>query len=619
MGWRGRRILVIAILCGKGAMAEAPSTPPALVADLGRYFFKSPADEVASRTEITYALDRVAAFKGQLTSAKQLLGMLQADDALEVVLAHHENYLHLRCSIDRHDASCGAEDTLQSDVEARSGFVETELIALPEDRLQTFLSQDSALQKYRFALSDLRRHRAHELPEAEQSVLDRFNSSISGWQYDLYDQAVARIPFGSVQTPAGPLDVIRQRNLIAVNPDPRVREEGFKRRLAGFASQRDLLAFALTHLVQAKDLLAKQRGYPDAPARKYQSLYCKPEDTRHLLEAMALHGDVAKRFESLRSREIERDTHAPANAWDMSAPAMGLVLPVTSLAGARGLFHDAFAGLGPGYQAEFDALLDPANGRADILPGGGPRRYGSGFSVGGAGGTGILFYGRYDGTFKDLSVIAHEGGHAVHRQLMTEGGVSPSYDHGPNFLFESFAAFNELVLADALAERAPSPDLKRYYLERWMSIKGLDAFYGAQDALLEQAIYDGVAAGTIKGADELDGLTLRTDGQFSNFPARTPELRARWAILSLMLEDPLYDVNYVYGGLLALKYYNLYSTRQAWFVPRYLALLRNGFDRAPDELLRKFLEIDLSGPALLTDDLALLNRRMDQLEASVAP
>ena len=81
-----------------------------------------------------------------------------------------------------------------------------------------------------------------------------------------------------------------------------------------------------------------------------------------------------------------------------------------------------------------------------------------------------------------------------------------------------------------------------------MSIKGLDAFYGAQDALLEQAIYDGVAAGTVRNADDLDRLTREIDGQFSQFPALTPELRTRWATVSLMYEDPLYDVNYVYGG-----------------------------------------------------------------------
>ncbi len=201
---------------------------------------------------------------------------------------------------------------------------------------------------------------------------------------------------------------------------------------------------------------------------------------------------------------------------------------------------------------------------------------------------------------------------------MSANGVSPSYAQGPHFLFESFAIFNELVLADFMAGHAATPELKRYYRERWMSIKGLDAFYGAQDALLEQAIYDGVAAGTVRNADDLDSLTLKIDGQFSQFPASTPELRTRWAMVSLMYEDPLYDVNYVYGGLLALKYYDLYTTKREWFVPRYIALLKNGFNQPPAELLKQFLGIDLSGPSLLNDDLVLLSRRLDQLEVNTA-
>lgn len=169
-----------------------------------------------------------------------------------------------------------------------------------------------------------------------------------------------------------------------------------------------------------------------------------------------------------------------------------------------------------------------------------------------------------------------------------------------------------------MAEHAENPQLQRYYRERWMNIKGLDAFYGAQDALLEQAIYDGVSAGTTRNADDLDNLSLKIDAQFSSFPASTPEVRIRWAMVSLMFEDPLYDVNYMYGGLLALKYYQLYTARREWFVPRYIALLKNGFNQPPAELLNQFLGIDLSGPALLNDDLELLNRRLDQMEANSA-
>src|SRR5258708_31832720 len=227
----------------------------------------------------------------------------------------------------------------------------------------------------------------------------------------------------------------------------------------------------------------------------------------------------------------------------------------------------------------------------------------------------MLFIGRYDGTFKDLSVIAHEGGHATHRGFMSANGVKPLYANGPNFLFESFAVFNELVLADYLTEHAPDPRLRRYYLEQWMLIKGLDAFYGAQDALLEQQIYEGVSTGDIRSADDLDKLTLQVDSQFSMFPATTPELRNRWATLSLMYEDPLYNINYVYGGLLALKYYQLYTADHDHFLQRYIAFLKNGFDAPPAVLLQQYLNINLFDDSLLTDDLVLLNRRLDQLEA----
>jgi oligoendopeptidase F len=599
------------------AAAQAQASSP-LSADLSRYYFKTPAEEVAERAELNAALDQMGRFKGQLNSGPRLLGAFRQYDVVQNLSARHERYLHLRCALNRKDVACDADNLLVSDVGAKTAFLEPEVLAIPQDRLCAFFDQEPALAEYRFALSDIRRGQPHLLPEAGQALLDEFQPQIGDWQFDLYEQVVAGISFGTVQTSSGPLDVIRQRNLIAVDPDGRAREEGFKRRFAGFASQRDLLAFALIHTVQAQSLLARTHHYVDAPARKYDSLDFKPEETRSLLASMAQHGNVAKRYETVRSQDFERGYHQPAHAWDMSAPEPGFSPPITSLSEARAVFHEAFADLGREYQTEFDALLDPSNGRADILPGGAVNRYGGGFSVGAPGGTSILFYGRYDGIFKDLSVIAHEGGHAAHRQLMTENGVSPSYAQGPNFLFESFAEFNELVLADFMAEHAANPALQRYYRERWMNIKGLDAFYGAQDALLEQAIYDGASAGTIRNADDLDALSLKIDAEFSQFPASTPEVRTRWAMVSLMLEDPLYDVNYVYGGLLALKYYELYSTRREWFVPRYIALLKNGFNQTPAELLDQFLGIELSGPGLLNDDLELLNRRLNQLEVAPA-
>lgn len=597
-----------------GVPAAQAQGGQALTADLARHYFASPETEATRRADLNTALQRLQGYKGRLDSGAHLLGALMAYEEVEKVFRRHEGYLHLRCAQDVKYPACDARDRLESDTDAKTAFLSSEVLALPNKRMRAFFASEPRLKRYQFALNDMRREAGHILPEDKQALLDRFQPEILDWQYGLYQRILSGIPFGTVQTKDGPLDVMRQRNLLATNSDPKVREEAFHRRYSGFASQRDLIAFSLIHTVQAQNMEAQAHHYADAPTRKYASMSVDVTRTKALLTLMGQMGDITKRFEKIRASDFEKKYKTPMRAWDLSAPTVGETPPNTPLSELPRIFHEAFAGLGPEYQKAFDALLDPANGRADVIPGGAPNRYRGGFSIGFADSTSVLFFGRYDSAFKDLSVIAHEGGHAVHRSLMSSHGVAPLYADGPNFLFESFAAFNELVLADYMAKHSVEPALQRYFLEQWMSIKGLDALYGAQDALLEQQVYEGVTSGDIRSADDLDKLSETVDRQFSIFPDTTPELRSRWEAVSLMYEDPLYDVNYVYGGLLALKYYQLYSADPEDFVPRYTALLKNGFDAPPVTLLKRFLKIDLLDPSFVTDDFKLLDQRLTQLE-----
>ena len=590
------------------------ASEPALKADLARYYFASEESEIAARTELTSALRDLKRFSGKPLTAHALVQELRSYELVLRTYRRHAGYLHLVCALDRKGAACEADDRLAAELNANTAFVTPQLLSLSPKRLREFYATAPELSRYKFAIEEMRRDAGHVLPTDEEALLDSLAPQIGDWQYRLYEQVVSKIPFGTVQTQSGPLDVIRQRSALAANPDEHVREEAFKRRMDGFASQRELLAFALLHLVKAKNALAEIHHFQNAPARKYTSLSLDPIQTRQLLDQMAQNGELAKRLEKVRAHDFQEAYGHPMQVWDFSAPEMGFTPPITPLNDMAAIFHAAFAGLGPEYQAQFDALIDPRNGRADIVPGGARDRYIGGFSVGSTDSQSMLFFGRYDGRFKDLSVIAHEGGHAVHRALMSANHVAPIYAQGPHFLFESFAVFNELLLADYMADHAADPRLRRYYREQWLRIKGLDAFYGAQDALLEQKIYDGVSTGSVRTADDLDRITEEVDKDFSIFPGAVPELRNRWATLSLMYEDPLYDINYVYGGLLALKYYQLYLADPKEFAPRYVQLLRNGFDAPAPVLLKRFLNIDLDGRSLLADDVPLLERRLRELE-----
>jgi oligoendopeptidase F len=52
------------------------------------------------------------------------------------------------------------------------------------------------------------------------------------------------------------------------------------------------------------------------------------------------------------------------------------------------------------------------------------------------------------------------------------------------------------------------------------------------------------------------------------------------------------------------------------FAPRYVALMKNGFDAPPADLLRRFPGLDLHDPDLLTKALRIVEGRVKLLEGA---
>jgi oligoendopeptidase F len=229
--------------------------------------------------------------------------------------------------------------------------------------------------------------------------------------------------------------------------------------------------------------------------------------------------------------------------------------------------------------------------------------------------TSVFYSWEFGGSYEDVRRLAHESTHAIQRQLETDRGVKPVYATGPNWEFEATAVFTELALADGLARRAATPEERRFYLERFVSGKGLDTiFVAAAEAMLEEEIYDGVAKGTLRSADDLDALTRKVYGRLSIWAERDPSTASRWMTIPLLYEDPFYDVNYVWAGLAGLGFLERYEKDPEGFGKRYSALLENGFDRPVAELLQRFTGVDIHDPKWVDDALRVSAARVDALE-----
>ncbi len=528
--------------------------------DFARKFFASPEAEKADRAQLYGTLNELETLKGKVTaSAGNLERALQLNDRAQVELRRHSAYLYLRSAVDTTDETSGAEDSmLNADVNSRTAFLRQELMQLDERKLAAFASRRPSLKRYLFAIESVRRYRPYTLSLEEERLSAA--AARDEWQSELYDK---------------------------LRSQPQA-----------IPAQRDLFAFALTRLAAARTRLAELHHFADAPSAAYFDSYWTKAEVDELMEEVTRHSELYKHYQRLRADYLKKGAN---KNW---------LPPRYTIYQASEIIRQALAPLGPEYGHELAALLDPANGRMDIVPG--EHRKRGGFSQGFIGTDSVFYSAGFAGFYNDVRILTHESTHAVHRQLMNRSSVLPTYAEGPHYLFEAFAIFNEFLLPDYLYNHESDPARRRFYLERFLEGKGLEIFRVAPEVVVEHAVYEGVRKGTIKGANDLDALAQRVYSRYSSEPG--DELKTRWMTISLMYEDPFYDVNYVYGALLALNFYALYQNDRERFVPRYIALMRDGFDAPPAVLLKRYLDLDLSDPRLVENALSEIEKKIDLLE-----
>ena len=567
-------VFALAVLLAQPAITQPKSDPfPDGTAQYHLAFDRIFPPEKTQREAFETALRRLEAMRGHVTvSPKRAIALYE--EVLKT-FERYDAYLYLRYVTDTTNTAAQSEESnLSADFEKRTAFLDSELSQLTRN-----------VVPYSFFTATARSRRIHHLPLEKEETLRAVEPLTVEWTDEMYDVLTSQLPHSTSDS----------------------RAQAFHARWDALAARRDLYAFTLIHLANARNTIAQMHHFDDAASQIYaRSFWTKAQVTR-LLDEIAATAAVYTRYQLLRAE------HAGGNLWDLNAPVPDR--PRFTIDDARTVLQAAFEPIGPRYSSALNNLLDPSEGRLDITPG--PHRRRGGFSKGFPGFRSVFYMSGFTGEYNDVRIIAHESTHAVQRQLESEHGVRPVYANGPGFLFEAYAIFNELLLPDFLYRQEANERRKQFYLEQFLESKGIAViFTTASEAAIEQAIYAGVARGTIRNADDLDALTRTIGSKYSIWPEKQDELRMQWMQIPLMYDDPFYDVNYTWAGILALKFFAMYQRDPSHFMDRYAALIANGFDARPADLLRRFLGIDLYDPELVRDAIAYVGPKIDELAAA---
>jgi oligoendopeptidase F len=581
-------------------------------------WFASPTQEADQRAPL---IAELSAAPPDVHDPAALLAYLQHTEQLLAQARRHREYLHLHAAVDIHDhVSQEGNTALGAATDRRVLAVRAALRDLGDDGFARAAAKEPKLAHYAYLFHQASELRGHELSPSDQALLDGVEGPEGEHLFELYQLTRRNITYPTIQTAAGAKNVDKDAEELANNPDRAIRQAAWEQRLAGLASRRELFASELLGVVRLTTHDATLHHYPDAPTQVYEARGFHRPAVEAVLRAVAGKSDVLRAYHRVQNQHFSIIHHlglAPddVHPWDRHLKPPGVTLPAFTVAETRQIATEALAPLGADYVARFKALLDPAGGRMDLATEQGDRTEDA-FSLTAPGVPATLFVGLYHPSLDGARVIVHEGGHAIHHELMYAGGTSPFYDHGPNWLGEGVAIFNQLLLYDHLARTTRDPRVRAVYLEALLHDLTFEIFTSAQEGELEQAIYDGVAAHTINTADDLDALTLATLRKYEPVPETAAG--GVWVSKSLMFEDPLYLVNYMYASLVAAALFDFVHRDPATFRARYTQFLRGGFAAAPEALLAKLFGHEVRADDLVNSAMQLITARTKELAAVYA-
>jgi oligoendopeptidase F len=197
---------------------------------------------------------------------------------------------------------------------------------------------------------------------------------------------------------------------------------------------------------------------------------------------------------------------------------------------------------------------------------------------------------------------------------MNAAGIPVYARTGPHYLFEAFAIFNELLLLDHAVQTAATPTEQQAATERLLAKIALELFVSAEEVAFERALY---TVGDVPvSAAAITARYQAVIAPYEFWPASDVGQARGWMRKSLLFEDPLYLVNYLYASAIAMALYERHLADPE-FAAKYQSVLAAGFQVDPQALLTP-LGIRLGDPDLVRSAARVLQEQTAQLDTLYA-
>ncbi|WP_069803016.1 oligoendopeptidase F [Thermogemmatispora onikobensis] len=561
--------------------------------------------------ELQRLLPDLEALKGTLAqSGEALLSVLRQRDEfferLETLLV----YASMRKDEDTSNSHYqGMYDrALQLYVRASTAisFIEPEILAVPQERLERYLNETPGLALYKHQLHDLNRQRPHIRSAEVEAVLAAAGEMAETPDaiFTMIDNADLHLP--TIRNEQGEeVELTKGNYLVYIrSTDRRVRQEAFEALHGTFLKQRNTIAATLAGHIKTDMFYTRQRGYRSGRERAL-ARYNIPESVYDMLiETVNEELPLLHRYLRLRKRMLQLDE---LHMYDLYVPIVKETLQEISYEQARDTVIAALAPLGEEY---ISGLKQAFSERwIDVFET--PGKRGGAYS-GGAYRTRPFILLNFQGNRDSMYTLAHELGHSLH-SYYTRRHQPFVYGDYTIFVAEVASTLNETLLTEYLLKTTESREERLAILNHSLEDFRGTLYRQTMFAEFEYQIHQLAEQGEPLTADTLSRLYHRLNEKYYGAEVVIDDLiDIEWARIPHFYYN-FYVYQYATGISAACALAQQILEQGAPAVARYLQFLRSGSSDYSIELLRR-AGVDMTTPEPVRQALRLFESHLRQME-----
>jgi len=547
-------------------------------------------------------------------SASNLLECLNMSTGMTRLFEKVYVYAHMRSHEDSTNAFYqGLADrtySLEVDVNSANSFIVPGILAIPDEKLRSFLAESEALSFYGRYLDEILRMKPHVLSAGEEQLLAMTGemSQAPGAIFNMLNNADIKFPVIKDEK-GNDIELTKGRYIqLMESRDRRVRKDAFDGMYSTYCKQKNTLAALLNANVKANIFNTRARKYASV---REQSLFednVPVEVYDNLIKAMHDNLHLMHRYVGLRKRLMGLEE---LHMYDLYVPMIEQVKLEIPFEEAKKTVREGLKVLGKGYAKDLEAGL--GSGWIDVYENEGKR-------------SGAYSWGCYDShpyvllnhtdNLNHMFTLAHEMGHALH-SFYSDGSQQHIYAQYKIFVAEVASTLNEALLMNYLLNTTKDKMEKLYLLNYFMEQFRTTVYRQTMFAEFEKLIYEKAEAGEPLTAELLCSIYRELNISYYGPDMVVDDyIDMEWARIPHFYTS-FYVYKYATGFSAAMSISKQILEEGQPAVDRYLKFLKSGGSDYPIELL-KIANVDMSTTEPVDSALKLFGSLLDQMEELIS-